>query len=1048
MFHRRRIVEMAIVLLLSALVPTEAQAPAQDTVLTVAGGVPNNISALSVSTEAQPIATDNAGNIYSSSPDFGLVIKISPSGRASTFAGNGSLGYGGDGGAATKAQIGCPVGVAIDAAGDVFIADYCHSVIREVAASTGTIETVAGNGSAGFSGDGSPAKNAELDEPGALSLDASGNLFVADSANNVIREVVCATGASGCTAPAGEVAGDIYTVAGNGSPGYTGDSASAANATLDGPFGVSADSTGNLFIADTTNSVVREVICASALTSCSPPAGKSAGFIYTVAGDGTAGYSGDGGAASTAELNNPSGIFVDAQEDILIADSWNNAIREVTNGVISTVAGNGNAGFSGDGGSAVACELSDPFGVSVDSAGNLLIGDALNNRVREVSGGTIRTIAGNGFIGYSGDGGPATNAQFSFPFGLTVGVASDRAGDIFVADSGASVVRETVASTGNIQTVAGDGDFGFSGDGGPATDAVLNSPGGVALDSSADIFIADSGNNVIREISASSGIIQTVAGNGTAGYTGDGGPASAATLDQPSAIALDSAGDLLIADTANNVLREVYCATGASGCIPPAGTTAGNIYTVAGNGTAGFSGDGGSATSAELQQPTGVSVDSAQDIFIADSANNAIREVSGGVILTVAGNGSPGYSGDNGAAVSAMLNCPLAVSVDDAGNLFIADTNNYVLREVVCANGTSNCTPPAGETQRDIYTIAGDGTPGFSGDGGPATAAELGFPLGTEIDGSGDLLFSDFYGNRVRELTGVADIPSATVSVSSLSFTTPQILGATPESQSVMLSNPGRYPLTINNIAISGDPDFIENNQCGQLPATVAPGSACVITVIFQASNIGPRTAMLTIADSAANSPQSVPISAAGIDFAIAPAPGASTSVTISPGETASYALQVSVSGGFRSNDPINVAIACTGAPTDSTCNGPAGTIRSTAGVPGMFSVKVSPSLMSVAVPFSGPISRVIRLATFGMAALMLFFWVGIGKYRPVPRIRGARRQLGLAAILMLLCFSMGCVAGCASGGSKLISPGTYSFSVRATSGGVSHASKLTLIVR
>src|SRR5215472_19315542 len=197
MSHSKRIVRVCLMLLLTAFLPAEAQAPAQGTIQTIAGGVPNNAPALSISTEAQSIAYDSLGNTYSSSPDLGLVIKV-VSGRASAFAGNGSLGYSGDGGPATSAEVGCPLGIAPDAAGDVFITDFCNHVVREVAASTGIIETVAGNGSPGYAGDGAPAKNAQLDQPAGISVDATGNLFIADSGNNVVREVVCAIGGNSC----------------------------------------------------------------------------------------------------------------------------------------------------------------------------------------------------------------------------------------------------------------------------------------------------------------------------------------------------------------------------------------------------------------------------------------------------------------------------------------------------------------------------------------------------------------------------------------------------------------------------------------------------------------------------------------------------------------------------------------------------------------------------------------------------------------------------------------------------------------------------------
>ncbi len=226
-------------------------------------------------------------------------------------------------------------------------------------------------------------------------------------------------------------------------------------------------------------------------------------------------------------------------------------------------------------------------------------------------------------------------------------------------------------------------------------------------------------NNVVREVVKATGDIITVAGNGTAGYSGDNGPATAAELNAPDGVAVDSAGDLFIADTDNNVIREVVKATG-------------DIITVAGNGTAGYSGDDGPATAAELNSPRGVAVDSAGDLFIADNDNNVIREVvkATGDIITVAGNGTAGYSGDNGPATAAELNGPTGVAVDSAGDLFIADTDNNVIREVVKATG-------------DIITVAGNGTAGYSGDGGPATAAELDDPDGVAVDSAGDLFIAD-----------------------------------------------------------------------------------------------------------------------------------------------------------------------------------------------------------------------------------------------------------------------------------------------------------------
>jgi hypothetical protein len=336
--------------------------------------------------------------------------------------------------------------------------------------------------------------------------------------------------------------------------------------------------------------------------------------ISTVAGNGTAGYSGDGGSATSAQLDGPSGLAVDLSGDLFIADTANNCIREVVQatGNIITVAGTGAAGYSGDGAAATSAQLSAPSAVAVDAYGDLFIADAGNNVIREVilATGIIITVAGNGTAGYSGDGAAATAAQLNCPHG----VAADSSGDLFIADTGNNVIREVVQATGNIITIAGTGTAGYSGDGAAATSAQLNSPYGVAVSSSGDLFIADTGNNAVREVVQATGNIITVAGTGTAGYSGDGAAATSAELSGPVSVAVDASGDLFIADAGNNVVREVV-------------QTTGNIVTVAGNGTAGYSGDGGSATSAQLNDPYGVAVDANGDLFIGDSGNNCIRKV-------------------------------------------------------------------------------------------------------------------------------------------------------------------------------------------------------------------------------------------------------------------------------------------------------------------------------------------------------------------------------------------------------------------------------------
>ena len=307
------------------------------------------------------------------------------------------------------------------------------------------------------------------------------------------------------------------------------------------------------------------------------------------------------GSATAAELFCPLGVVVDTAGNVYIADSYNNRIRKVTiDGVINTVAGNGTLGFTGDGGPATAAELNYPYGVAVDTAGNLYIADSGNNRVRKVTtDGVINTVAGNGTKGYSGDGGFATEAQLRGPNG----VAIDTAGNLYIADEGSNRIRK-VTTDGVINTVAGNGGYGYSGDGGSAKEANLGIPFGIAVDIAGNLYIADRNNNRVRKVTLD-GVINTVAGSGMSGYSGDGGAATAAQLYSPSGVAVDTAGNLYIADVNNYRIRKV--------------TAGGVISTVAGNGTSGFSGDGGPATEAKLLFPVGVAVDTADNLFISDA---------------------------------------------------------------------------------------------------------------------------------------------------------------------------------------------------------------------------------------------------------------------------------------------------------------------------------------------------------------------------------------------------------------------------------------------
>jgi DNA-binding beta-propeller fold protein YncE len=335
-------------------------------------------------------------------------------------------------------------------------------------------------------------------------------------------------------------------------------------------------------------------------------------------------------------------------------------------GVIRTIAGSNQRGYSGDGGSAVSAAFDQPRATAVGPDGTVYIADTFNHRVRRVGpGGDVATLAGTGQAAFSGDGGPAGTATLHWPHGVAV----DPAGaSLYIADSANHRVRKVDLGSGVITTAAGGASSGFGGDGGQATAALLQAPKAVYAAPSGDLYIADSGNERVRRVDRS-GIITTIAGTGVTGFSGDGGPATTAQFDGPRSVAGDPAGNLYVADDNNHRIRR----------IDPSGV----ITTVAGTGTAGFSGDGGPALSAQLDHPRGVAVDGRGAVFIADSMSARIRMVDpAGAIATVAGCGRQGYGGDGGPATVARLFEPRGVAVDGAGRLFVADTYNDRIRMV------------------------------------------------------------------------------------------------------------------------------------------------------------------------------------------------------------------------------------------------------------------------------------------------------------------------------------------------------------------------------
>ncbi len=475
---------------------------------------------------------------------------------------------------------------------------------------------------------------------------------------------------------------------------FSGDGGPATAALLFTPGDAAVDSTGNIYVADTSNHRIRMI--------------SPAGVITTIAGTGVAGFNGDGLAPESTQLNFPTRLALGRQGDLYFSDQANHRVRKIAGGAVQTVAGNGEEGFAGDGGAAVTARLANPFGLAFDPAGNLYIADWSNHRIRMVAAdGRIRTIAGNGRLEYplfSGDGGPATQAQLFQPSGVAVDVA----GNIYIADTSNHRIRR-VTPSGVIETFAGAGGAGFSGDNGPAVLARLSSPSDLHIGPGGVLFVSDLGNARIRRITSDGTMITTVAvvemlrgigadeagnlyagsedrlvkvtaagevsvlaGTLTAGFSGDGGPATEARLSSPAAVAVAANGDLYINDQGNNRIRKL---------------SRGILTTVAGNGTFGFSGDGGPALSAQFSSPVGLAVDRAGALLIADSFNRRVRKLSGDVITTVVGGGDSTY-GDNGPVERAQLNRPTRVAVDRPGNLVIYDNRNDGFpRRVTVADG-------------------------------------------------------------------------------------------------------------------------------------------------------------------------------------------------------------------------------------------------------------------------------------------------------------------------------------------------------------------------
>ena len=726
-----------------------------------------------------------------------------------TLAGTGAVSYGGDGGPASQASFRFPRGVAADTAGNIYIADSSDHRIRLID-SNGMIKTLAGTGESGYGGDGGPATLAHLNHPEGVAADGAGNVYFADSANHRVRKI--------------DTTGMISTLAGTGERGDGGDDGPAVEARLSYPAGVAVDNEGNVYVADSWNHRVRKV--------------DREGTITTLAGRGFRGYVGNGGPADQAALANPMGLSVDSEGNVYVADTWNHRVRRIDgSGVISTIAGSGRDGDSGDGRRALAASVGYPAAVATGPAGVVYVitysFETANRRLRRIDPeGLIEAFAGTGPEGYGGDRGPAADAWLAYP----MGVAADTDGNIYIADaynarvrvvrrgfqvriplgeSGDSValvvapggelriggepaaVGTTVESdTGNkyslqkrddgvifagyvpwtqalrvgrravtltkqedgtwrhgnepaangyrlsiggrtyvlelaaghwslpeyvIETVAG-GNTAVK-ERVAATAATVERPQDVAVDAAGNVYVVEATRPRVRKIDTS-GVITTFAGTGEWGSSGDGGLATEAQLHWPRALALDAEGNLYVAAERGRRIRRI--------------NRSGVITTIAGNGECCDDGNGGSALDARIS-PQGLAVDRSGNLYIADGWDNVRKIDSSGMITAIVGtDGRRGFEGDGGAAIRALVDRPLGVAADQQGYVYIADYDNDRIRVI----------DPDGR----ITTFAGTGQRGFSGDGGPATQARLNRPYAVELDAAGNLYVADRGNRRVRKI--------------------------------------------------------------------------------------------------------------------------------------------------------------------------------------------------------------------------------------------------------------------------------------------------------
>jgi sugar lactone lactonase YvrE len=633
------------------------------------------------------VVADSEGNLFISHRSKNRIRKVDKDGIITTVAGNGTAGYSGDDGPALQASFNFPAGLCLDQTGNLYVADRNNHRVRRIDTS-GIVTTVAGVGVPDMGGDGGPAVDAFLNYPSDLVCDGKGNLYISDRSNNRIRKV--------------DSQGMIATIAGMGLPEFGGDFGPATGSFLKYPFGIDLDARGNLYIADRGNNRIRKV--------------DTQGIITTVAGDGTHFFSGDYGPATRASLAYPTDVVVDGQGSLFIADRNNNRIRKVDSlGIMTTVMGTGESGYNGDNEIASETTLHLPFALALSADDKLIIVDRNHFRVRGMGlkSHAITTLAGNGDFWFRGDGGPGTGATLDSPSGMAI----DSKGRIIFSDKMHNRLR-LIDEKGFIFTIAGTGGQGNEGDGGPASEASLFLPGAVAVDPKNNIyFVSPQGSSkFVRKIDPQ-GRITRFAGNGVLGDKGDGGPAVQASFGVIQDIAVDGLGNVYLADLTNRKIRKV--------------DTQGVVSTLAS--------DTWMEIVDEEIHPNGIAINKSGEIFISDSGSSKIRKIDRDQnVVTFAGTGEFRDFGDGGPAIQAGIRSPGGLVFSPDGELYIAEETSHRIRKI--------------NKEGNIIHVAGTGVAGDGGDGGPATRAQLKSPYRMAIDKEGNLYFSDRDNNRIRKI--------------------------------------------------------------------------------------------------------------------------------------------------------------------------------------------------------------------------------------------------------------------------------------------------------